>query len=52
MDIEDAVTVLIKKTMNSEKSEDALRFSQAVANLTHAKATNFNMDKKESPVIR
>jgi hypothetical protein len=49
MNIEEAVTKLIKKTGECEKSEDALRFSQSVANLAHAKATKFNMDKKESP---
>jgi hypothetical protein len=45
MNIELALIELIKKTKDSEKSEDALRFSQSVANLVHAKATESNIIK-------
>jgi hypothetical protein len=48
MNIEDAVIELIKKTKESDKSEDALRFSQSVANLVHAKSTESNIDKNSS----
>jgi hypothetical protein len=53
MNIEDAVTKLIKKSMECEKSEDALRFTQSVSNLTHAKLAAGNIGKdKKPPVIR
>tara|TARA_R110000772_G_scaffold39852_1_gene93454 strand:+ start:67 stop:213 length:147 start_codon:yes stop_codon:yes gene_type:complete len=48
MNIEDAVIELIKKTKEAEKSEDALRFSQSVANLSHAKSVDYYIGKDNS----
>lgn len=45
MDIDKAVEYLLKKIQNAHDSADAMRFSQALLNITHAKATDHAVEK-------
>ena len=49
IDIMSAVTKLTKMAENARDSGEALRFSQAVLNLTHAKATAASILKESPP---
>ncbi len=42
--IEDAVKTLVKKSSETEKSDDAMRFAQAALNLEHVLATKTGTD--------
>jgi hypothetical protein len=47
IDVKEQIDILKKKASESEKSEDALRFSQAAVNLANARAAMVNTDKQE-----
>lgn len=49
IDMKDAIEELRDKAKNAEKSEDALRFSQAANNLANTRAAMVNTDKQEKP---
>lgn len=46
IDVKDEIDTLKKKASEAEKSEDALRFSQAAVNLANARACMANTDKE------
>lgn len=48
IDMKEAIEALRDKAKNSEKSEDALRFSQAANNLANTIAVMVNSEKQES----
>ncbi len=45
VDMKEAIEALRDKAKNSEKSEDALRFSQAANNLANTMAVMININK-------
>jgi len=47
MNVEEEVKILKKKAANADKSEDALRFSQAALNLIHVEAVFLNNQKEK-----
>lgn len=47
IDVKTEIDALKKKASGAEKSEDALRFSQAAVNLANARAAMANTDKQE-----
>lgn len=46
MDIEKQIDVLIEKAVSAQKSEDALRFTQAALNAAHVKYSLVHMSDK------
>lgn len=46
-EIEKAMKVLAKKVTNETKPEEALKYSQSVLNLAHARAVTMDVNKRE-----
>jgi hypothetical protein len=47
LDVKDEINSLINKTANADKSEDALRFSQAALNLANANMATVVAEEKK-----
>lgn len=47
IDVKEQIDILKKKASEAEKSEDALRFSQAAVNLANVRAAMVNTNKQE-----